>query len=1214
MQSINVNYTIQITLNDTVYSNQFTLSKDFEYTITSEDNTLYGNSYVVSNEYILDYFKEEIEEYLASSERSNDLLNNGLEIVSFELFSDTEGIDIYFESSDDSQYTLYPSIIVYVYKDNIKLQTPTLYCELLSNNTIKWYFDDDGFAHYLYDENNNLIYNLPIGVTYFIESDLKYETTYYRKIVSYNSEFTSKESNLAKITTESEYVDIELNQFKEETKNTIYDTDEIKEVNEKLIAFKSGIGDGNDCLIKKNISEKINIDVPIEININADYDKTLDFYPKVTFGYRDTLKYNYIENIRTATLDMQIKAYPILHMKVRLYAYAVKPIKVDYKISADYTFIYMDGNTAKTQSGNMALRESLTLNADLNNVEYSSKGYATMKTINRIISGHTIRENIITHVKDRHQDKYKDGCQIQVYNYRFYDSYITDDDGNAESISDSGNGSIIVEFEGDVNNSKLYIRGIPNLQLYTYELIKDIEYNKYDGNPNIFTNEEVHGTLKNVINGTDYDNTGTEIKYNIEILESDSDSTISDVKDGEGLSIESDKEYISDILHYEFDKTNYFLNVSYIDIFPDIEDKYNYKFVTEIIKAVGEDGECEPNIWRKAYQKINTGDIIQEIASPYSDTSYESRMYGIERTGYDIYPKEYEDPFHGTINGNETNILSQNGQETYYDRIYQFPLNPNWYNIEYGIKLEDEDVTPSEAKGSISYYFPATNNVITNIPQDLCIFTSDYHKNQTIKLNKNIASYYNIENISNDQENEFIYNIPYSDISDCYNFTIEINKDNEGVLVTDKYLENKDGYFKVSVTLQAFHHPSFKWSPLIHNGFYYINQDENFIYNETNLNASKSLLKERYSNIEVIILLTITLTNSNVISKNISGLIQADTLDHIIISDVKNYIENFIEKKGLKKYDIEDYEFSLITDNCDFNYSDNKIQCSSLEVVTEYYTDNYFNIKSNSITLSPMPKQFCPITILTGDGSTLINIAEINNKDNALFIKEKYNIERNTYSILTKYNNIDINSLIISINDEEVADGYIVTNNSIIFNNELNKGDLVEIKYKINNAFNVIYNVEKDSITININSDIDLSNTYINYETSNDCNYRLLDHLSLNPVHNTRYSGFIYLTNEFKEGYYLNIYQSDTYLFYDSNDRTRIYIELLDNDKNPVENEYIEVISSGKGEIKCENNYTDSNGVIVIEYYPKELGTDKIIAKHKLLETSSNILIKERML
>ena len=112
MQSINVNYTIQITLNDTVYSNQFTLSKDFEYTITSEDNTLYGNSYVVSNEYILDYFKEEIEEYLASSERSNDLLNNGLEIVSFELFSDTKGIDIYFESSDDSQYTLYPSIIV----------------------------------------------------------------------------------------------------------------------------------------------------------------------------------------------------------------------------------------------------------------------------------------------------------------------------------------------------------------------------------------------------------------------------------------------------------------------------------------------------------------------------------------------------------------------------------------------------------------------------------------------------------------------------------------------------------------------------------------------------------------------------------------------------------------------------------------------------------------------------------------------------------------------------------------------------------------------------------------------------------------------------------------------------------------------------------------------------------------------------------------------
>ena len=1214
MQSINVNYTIQITLNDIVYSNQFTLNKSFEKEIKSEDNTLYGNHYTVSQKYILDYFKEEIESYLTSSKRSNDLLNNGLEIVSFELFSNTEGVDVYFESSDDSQYTFYPSIIVYVYKDDIKLQTPTLYCELISNNTIKWYFADDGFAHYLYDENNKLIYNLPIGVNYFIESNLKYETTYYRKIVSYNSEYTSKESNLAKITTEKEFIDINIKPFKEVTKDTMYNSSRISEINDNLKAFKSGIGDNHDCLIKKNMSEYINLDVPLTININADYNKVFDFYPKVTFGYRDTLKYNYLEKVRTATLDMQIKAYPILHMKARVYAYAVKPIKIDYKISADYSFIYTNGSTAKIQSGNIALRESLTLNADLNNVDYTPKGYATMKTINRIISGHTIRENIISHVKDKHQDKYKDGCQIQIYNYRFYDSYITDDDGNAESISDSGNGSVIIEFEGDVNNSKLYIRGIPNLQLYTYELVKDIEYNKYDSSSNIFTNEEVHGTLKNVINGSDYDNTGTKIKYIVEILQSDSDSTISDVKDGEGLNIESDIEYISDILHYEFDKTNYFLNVSYMDIFPDIETKYNYKFVTEIIKAVGEDGECEPNIWRKAYQKVSTGDIIQEIASPYADTSYESKIYGMERTGYDVYPKEYEDPYHGTLNGNDTNILSRNGTETYYSRIYQFPLNPIWYNIEYGIKLIDDDITPLNAKNSVSYYFPSTNNETTSIPQDLCIFSSNYHVDQTMKLNKNIASFYSKEKITNNLNNEFVYNIPYLDIDGCYNYTVEVVKDNEGVLVNDKYLTLKDGYFETSVTLQAFHHPSYKWSPLMHNGYYYFNQNENFVYSETNLNADKSLLKERYSELEIIFNLSITLTNENVISKNISSTIKADTIKHTIISDVNEYVINFVNEKGLKKYDIKSYDITQVNTDYILNYSNNKVKCSSKEIAKEYYSDNYFNIKNNSITLSPLPKQFSPITILTNDGNILINISELNNKDNNLYITENFNIDINTYSILTRYTNIDESSLKVSVNGEQIDDGYSVTNNAIIFTKELNKSDEIIVKYKIANAFNINYDIENDSITLNINSDIDLSNAYINYETSNDKGYKLLDHLSLNPVHNTRYSGFIYITNEFKDGYYLNIYKSENYLFYDSNDKTRIYIELLDNDKNPVENEPIEISCTEKGVISCSNNYTDINGVIAVDYYPKQLGTDKITATYKNLISTTNILIKERML
>ena len=1224
MQSIDIDYSIQITLNDTIYSNEFTLTKDFSYTIESENNTLYGNYYTISKKYILDYFKEEIKEYLSKSDRDYDLMSNGLEIVSFELSTKTEGVDVYFESSDDSQYNFSPSIMAYVFKDDIKLQTPTLYCELLSANTIKWYFEDDGFAHYLYDENNKLIYNLGIGINYYIESDLKYETTYYRKIVAYNSEYTSKESNLAKITTEKENYDMTLTKFEDSQLSTKYPLQKITEPNEKLKAFHSGIGDFNDCKIKKNLSEQINLLVPLTVNVNMKTFKVTDFYEKVNFAFRETMKYNYIENIRTATLEFNVTAYKIQTAVARLYCYAVKPITVKFTIKADCMYLHKNNqNKIEEIRKSVAVHSSYLLTADLNNVEYKKGGFATMKPINKCITGSKVKEIIRQHTAgesgtDKDMDiRAKNNPNFEVTNIRITDTYITDDDGNTITPSTGGNhsenGSIIIDTLKDQQNTNIYIRGIPNLQLYTYEIKKEKTFDGFSEDNVLFTDEEMHGALTNVIDGSEYDGSGTEVKY---ILETNGDedgfSTSEDDSSNNGITITNNKVYKSDTVHYDFDMEKCFATYSYIDLLPDIDVNDNYTFVTNITLLNGEDDTVEPNVYWKAKQKIHEGDQLIDSGSPYLDCSYESRMYGVERTGYDYYPKQDEDPIHGTVNGNESNIFSQNGKETYFIRLYKFPLDSGWYNIQYGIELVDDEVTPSAAKGTISYVFPSQENITTNLEEDLCIFDSSYHTQKKIEYIKNVASYYSEERIVDNNKNIFTYKIPYTDINNNLGLIVEVIKNNEGVVVTDKNIaiNSSDKTFDVAIELQAYHHPSFKWSPSIHNGYYYFNQYENYIYNKTDITADKTLLKQKYKNIEVILQLEITLNNGNTLSKNIAKYIKADKTYYTIIEDLDEYIKDFLENNSLKKYDMQSYNIAKIYGDFVFTENYNKVQCKSNDYEIEYYSDNYFDIKDNTITVSPIPKQFSPITIVSNDGNTFINIAELNDT-NVLDITENYIIKEKTYTILTKYNNIELVS--VKVNKTEMKEDCTVINNSISFNEELIEGDKVCVIYKIKDSYIVNYDIKNDNITIKFNTNLDLSNTYINYEVCDDDAYKLIDHLSLNPIHNTHYDGFIYITDEFKDGYYLNIYQTDKYLFYDSHDRTRIFIELLDNDRNPIENETID-ISCLSGKIKYETNITDINGVIAIEYYAESLGTDTITVKYKDLTNTSKIFIEERVL
>lgn len=246
-----INYIVSVAILNTINGNTTNLSKDFVINISKPNNELYENVHEVWHGYILDLLKDEITAYL-NTETITDI---DIEISSYEIFSSTVGVDIFFENLEDPNlYTLTPAIKIYINPIIITPTAPTLIGTLISTNSIVWSWDEDAtVGHYLLDENNEVLVQLPIGINSYTEANLISNTIYIRGLVSYNSDASSNISNQFTIKTGTSIDTLKsLHQY-ECIPNENYSIEDIKletiAESLNLKAFHSGIGDGNDCLI-----------------------------------------------------------------------------------------------------------------------------------------------------------------------------------------------------------------------------------------------------------------------------------------------------------------------------------------------------------------------------------------------------------------------------------------------------------------------------------------------------------------------------------------------------------------------------------------------------------------------------------------------------------------------------------------------------------------------------------------------------------------------------------------------------------------------------------------------------------------------------------------------------------------------------------------------------------------------------------------------------
>lgn len=1432
METLKVKYLITVVIFDNLKKNEFSLKKDFETTIESGNGALYDNYHVISKRYILEYFTEEIREYTNRTGVESDITGDSNLIVNeFEIFSKTDGIEIFFENEENpEEFTLFPTIKAYVPSVNTTIDKPILKGNLIDDITIKWSWIGDNNAHYIVDGYKNIIAQIPIGVNSYIETDLEYDTEYTRMLVSYNSKATSEYSDRITILTSKDKTNKGGLVNYEESRNTGYDEENIITEPDKLSAFRSGIGHGNDCLLVKSSSDGIDVSSTLEFNLHGTGKETINFYPKVSFGYRHKFTCNWNERVRKGSLKFSTKGYPIQSAKVRMYRYAVKEIDISYKITGRCTYLYKSGTAWKSSTTMYTVNGTYKLAADSTKVKYTDKGYARMVPINETIGTKTIGD--LLKEKAAENADINTAKTVEWHDIRIYDNYSADKNESwrdTESVSNDGTFRICANTNGAIGlGNTLKAIGHADAQLYTYESIKEAEFNSSDsGDYVIFPESEYKKSLVCVNDSTSV-YTGTDIVTKIEALSKGDDVVIKD--NGTSTSISIGKTLSSGPISVNFTNEDHNKVYIYKDLFTGTFPSNNlqkYKFVTTIT-------ETTDNIVFKSNTKLTKDLVITEVASINDSLQFEAQSYEEVRSYTEHFPPVGEDPLHGIVNGRDDEFVRKHfGRDDFIIKAHTFPMDNSYYNAKFELSIEG--ITPSGAR--VDHTMTSSGGKTSTINSDVITFTSSYLSTKKLPIDGVISS--KLVDVKLENEYDKLINTELQidkNTSSLYDtFELNVKSRNSEVMVVNstKNIISTNGKVPVFAIVKALKHPSSKWSPSIHNGYYYLNQHENYIYSNGKP-ISKSIVEAEvigYGSVSFNVI--ITTKNGNKLTKGYSFKIKFDKKEYKIVNDINELIAPWLESIGIGKDDIKNMEIvqldnetnmeyeseEMSSDNSpnladifntwerfshgsssydnekfawNWNESSKKIECNinsnnyigfisdvkldkyrarvrfssrcpwdndtigfvlayhrtedgtehSLSAVRDlnnngqqwkviynyrlngsYIVDNkssvlnpvsttiwseylpegsyvevernkniikvscsnmgqttmaegsmieidlntpklsilnqpcsygfscqsqefssfdditivdyrnvvggiiasskevsiikipteVTNVVTNTLELSPLPQQFSPIIVESEEYGLLEHVENLTGNSNKEYIEEEFIVESKDKIFMLTYFNIDKSSLYITINYSETR-AYTLKNNAVLFNNYLNVGDVVRVKYKVKNSFNVDYDIANDKTIIKFNTPGPVGMSTISYETSIDSNLTQLNHLSLNPIHNTDYSGFFYITDEVNEPKYIKLHVSVNSMFISSRDRTRIYVEVLDDNLNPVENEEV-FIQCTAGTLNIDDTITDINGVVSATYYsPDTVGTVKITATCNEISSSKTIKIKERVM
>lgn len=335
-------YTIKLVVQHKLMGTLDYLSKEFNASLEINEDD-YNNPFDINSETVLNMMAIEIDKYLITKSYQR----KDIDVVSYEVTTNDEYVTIYFsEEEADNTHIINPTIEAYISPESLLPQTPLLFDgTIISSNIIEWRWLTTGDCAYrLYNQDDEVIAEIGVGQDVYLETNLIADRNYARKLVSFNFEGESPSTKLVSVyvpaVSTSEI--ISLKEFALDDK-IVREKTPIKKQVERLEAFHSGVGDNLD-LLPQPINE-IRINEKFKMNISLEGYKTqnVKLFTTIPFVYKLIAngKKNISDEIDTE-VTFEVLPWTDCHINFKLesHIYNIFTFTVDYGIDVSYKDLY----------------------------------------------------------------------------------------------------------------------------------------------------------------------------------------------------------------------------------------------------------------------------------------------------------------------------------------------------------------------------------------------------------------------------------------------------------------------------------------------------------------------------------------------------------------------------------------------------------------------------------------------------------------------------------------------------------------------------------------------------------------------------------------------------------------------------------------------------------------------------------------------------------
>lgn len=328
-------YVIKLVVQNSQDGSLFYITKEFFDNIQiGEDD--YFVPFPISPSQTDEALKKELEKYAVN----NNLDTNSLQVISKEISSNSDAVDIYFdESESDNIHNYNPDINIEFIPTIYKPSTPQFFKGSLDGeDTILWSWEAvNGCAYRVIDESGDVVANIGVGNSMFVEDSIEVGKSYIRRIIAYNSDGDSEPSEYAIVTLEgTQEEEKELNQATDTGEYTSSDIVEYASSEQTSKYFKSGIGDNFDLLVEKTDEAYICERFQVHSGIKAFNNVEQRIYTPIEVEYYiratgDEIKYGDPDS----SFKLRVIPWPVVSTMISIHSVVSEPITFDIEYSMD---------------------------------------------------------------------------------------------------------------------------------------------------------------------------------------------------------------------------------------------------------------------------------------------------------------------------------------------------------------------------------------------------------------------------------------------------------------------------------------------------------------------------------------------------------------------------------------------------------------------------------------------------------------------------------------------------------------------------------------------------------------------------------------------------------------------------------------------------------------------------------------------------------------